>query len=798
MRRDLRGLCRWLGGAVVAAAALAVGCSDDGAGPVDGDLDASRDPAGEREPCRNGLLRDGLCTTELLRRAPAEECPSGRYGDEGGCWPRPPDLRDWVCPPGWGTETWGLGTPEAPESSWAPWVDPVEVCHPVLPASACPPSTMPVPGVATCARVGLECPTDGESWHDEATIRARAPGLGQRIRYVRLAGTGPGEGSRERPFTSLAAAFAGMREGDILALAPGTYEGGFGLDAQIAVVGACAEHTRIIGPPGASSGVAMTGAGARLTDLTVGGGGTALHLWDLQVPLALEGLVIEGPHEVGISVYGGGEPVSMRDVVVRGSSGMFVIESRVRAERIAFLGNVDAGIVAQGEGAELTLTDAVVADTQPRADGQFGYGVEVSLGASAELRRAVVERAYGLGVFAIGPGTRLTLEDVRIADTRPGDLNGGAAFGLQIGGSAEVQLERTVVSGSRAAGVVVSDRGSRLVVQDLLIADTGARRDDQRYGNGLYVQDGGEVAGARVALVRNGLAAIALEDPETRVVLEDVVVADTQPLGAQRLGLALAVRLEATATLRRAALLQSRTLGMRIYDDQTHVVLEELVVADTVPHPETGEGTAIQVDNGARLDLTVAVLQRSSAAGVFIYAATASLTDVLVADTQPIAWTGGLLFGRGVVLDAGGVLTARRLALLRNHEIGLEIGSAGGWAVVTDLLVRDTRTLGAGGGGNGIVVYDRATLSLDGFAVSESGLAGLLVSRGGAVIATAGLITQNLVGVNIQGDAVDYGRDFANVRSEGNQVDLDTSALPLPDSAPLVEWTDDAGGVESP
>ena len=137
--------------------------------------------------------------------------------------PAPPRLAippSWDCPAGWRSVSVAEGISEC-----TPWPEGGQL--------DCPAGEAHFPGTAGCALVGAPCPADG--W--PAALPAGRP-----VRYVRAPGTA-GDGSLTRPFGTINAAIAGATEGDVIAVASGTYDEFFVLPAGVALYGACAAET---------------------------------------------------------------------------------------------------------------------------------------------------------------------------------------------------------------------------------------------------------------------------------------------------------------------------------------------------------------------------------------------------------------------------------------------------------------------------------------------------------------------------------------------------------------------------
>ena len=102
--------------------------------------------------------------------------------------------------------------------------------------------------------------------------------------------------------------------------------------------------------------------------------------------------------------------------------------ARATVARAVFDHNRELGVFAIGAGTVLTLTDVLVKDTQREEfSNQFGDGLMVLGGARVTAQRAVFDHNHDAGVFAEEDGTELTLTDVLVKDTQSGE--DGQQFG---------------------------------------------------------------------------------------------------------------------------------------------------------------------------------------------------------------------------------------------------------------------------------------------------------------------------------------------------------------------------------
>jgi hypothetical protein len=127
-------------------------------------------------------------------------------------------------------------------------------------------------------------------------------------------------------------------------------------------------------------------------------------------------------------------------------------------------------------------------------------------------------------------GTRLTLEDVAVRDTRSRESDRDFGRGLNIQDGASVQVRRAAFDRNLDAAVAAFGSGTSLILQDVVVRDTGSRATDHTYGAGLSAHGDVSVEVTRGLFERNRDVAINAVRAGCSVRLQDVVVRDT--LGA--------------------------------------------------------------------------------------------------------------------------------------------------------------------------------------------------------------------------------------------------------------------------
>lgn len=593
------------------------------------------------------------------------------------------------------------------------------------------------PGEPGCVTVGPPCPAGDFA----ETLPDARPG----IFVAGTPGTG-GAGTRDDPFHDLGDAFAAATGAEVFVLGKGTHTIIGVFPESSTFVGACAAETHLVaGFDNEFTGVLTAVEGARLEVMNVHvRGPTPGLLADEASSIDAENVILE---DTGISAIWmqGGSIFTGRNIVVRDTRGSPTMGfgravvgqtgGRVTITRGAFERTREIAAYAVDEGSALVLEDVAIRDTRPQAtDDGFGRGVEISEGASGELRRVAVERNLGYGVFAGGATARVTIEDavIRGQRSRVSDREGGRGLSAQEG--AQLSATRVLVDDNRELGIYGAGVGGMVTLRDVVVRATLPRDADAAGGRGIQVQWGGSVDGERVLVDENQEFGVFLYDATAR--LADVTV--------------------------------SRTFGSNIGE----------------------HGRGIEAIDGATLDLARVAIDQNRDVGLFISGegTTATLTDVLVARTQPEAITD--FYGRGVSISRMAVVDGERVRVVDNRETGMFVGGAA-TATFRDIHVLRTAeqacaetTCPDNRAGIGIVDLDMARVELSTFVIADNAFAGLFLGTGGTVAFSEGEIARHVVGVHVGTEELDFDTAFHDVAFVENDRNVDATVLPLPDTSP--------------
>jgi len=306
-------------------------------------------------------------------------------------------------------------------------------------------------------------------------------------------------------------------EGEILYVLAGAGEGGLGSREQ--PFGTIAEALELATP-----GV-----------LVAIGKGTYDEALELQDEVTLHGacvaetlLTCTEPTEGSGTVTVRGQQVVLRNLRIGGGGAGLVLAEDVAAEA-----RVEAVIVDEAEGAGIVVRsggglvaeDLVVRDTaSSQTDQTGGYGLIARLGARVDLRRAAFEQNRVVSLLVSDPGTVLTLEDVVVRDTLSQQSDSLWGMGLNMSAGATATILRSAFERNKDAGVLAAEADTELILEDVVVRETSSREADGFFGDGIYLLLGAAGTITRTLVERNCGAGVTIRQMGAQAVLADVVV----------------------------------------------------------------------------------------------------------------------------------------------------------------------------------------------------------------------------------------------------------------------------------
>lgn len=247
-----------------------------------------------------------------------------------------------------------------------------------------------------------------------------------------------------------------------------------------------------------------------------GEGGASAALVRFGAQLSLLDSILTENQEISLGAIGADlsiEHVTVRDTIPSADGwglALYVAtwdEEGVRGSVVAhsseLLGSHIIGVSLDGADAE--LVEVRIADVEPTADGEAGYGLQASASTALVAQRLDIEDAFGIGMY-LSSDSQAALEDLRIRDIdQSGDL--ALAFGLALS-RADATAAGLDIQSIEGVGVSVSRGGlncSACLVQDVAFA--GILALDL---SSLYLGPGSVVSDVEVSSLSGGVGVATL------------------------------------------------------------------------------------------------------------------------------------------------------------------------------------------------------------------------------------------------------------------------------------------------
>ncbi len=558
--------------------------------------------------------------------------------------------------------------------------------------------------------------------------------------YVAPWGDDAGDGSEQQPLLTIQAGVdrAGDAGGAPVAVAAGTWvenlELGSGHDG-VQLNGRCAELVTIDGSGQDEPGVLAIRAAVGIRGVTVTGGQGGVWVehsgFGGATDVHLEEVVLSGNATAGLLVIGAGAGASVVGSEISHSqptgAGDFGFGIQVSAgatlvgRELLLDGNHLIGLQIAHAGTTANLESVTVRETQPGAMGTHGRGIAVQEGASLVARGLVLERNHDLGLIVGHVGTTVELEDSTVRDTQPLP-EGPSGWGIAVQSGSSLVARDLLVTGNHDVGLLAGDAGTTVDLEDATIGDTLPVPGGSD-GRGLSVQGGARLVARGLLLEANHDVGLTAVSAGTTVDLEDATVRGS-------LGRGMEVSGGASLVARTLLLEENHEIGLIAAHTGTSVSLQDATIRDTGARPGGDFGHGINVDLGASLVARTLLLDRNHGIGLLSTSAGTSvdLTDATIRETQPrLDGTGG----GGAQIHSGADLVVRGLVVEGNHDYGLSVAHTGTTVDLEDATIRDTRARSDGSWGRGIGLQDGAGLVARGLVLEENRDVGLVVAHDG-------------------------------------------------------------------
>lgn len=602
-------------------------------------------------------------------------------------------------------------------------VGPARGCTPWLPdAVDCTFPEVRFPGDPACARLGPACPGP-TAWP------ADLPTDGSVI-YVREGASG-GDGSEAAPLATLAEAVSGIAPGATIALSEGSYAGDVFIPDGVTLRGACVAGTEVVGSFGdATTSTIALGRDTTLADLRVrgdrpgvretnGGLATLRNVW---ISGAAIGLGVNLP---GSRVEGSGIVLDGVEFFGDAGFGLFVGNgAQAMVTRFAARDVQGTSVIVGTAGSTLSLSDAAILNSISPEDRAQGIGIASVNDAELELSRALIDGANSSGLFVQNRASA-RISDLTIRNVATDGTRGFGAFGMGVQSDGTAEIERVYVSQTEASGFVVIGFRTALVGSDVIIDDIRGTTVEGLTGTGVLV-DSASVRFDRTFIRNARNAGVTVTRPEGSGTFTDLTVHSIAPeVAANGAGIGLDVTFGGVAFVTRGAFEENTAAGVLVTGPTSVATLQDITIGRTVPD---GEGR----------------------------------------------------YGRGLSAQGGAMLTADRVAIADNVEVGVFIHGRGGTATLRDLRVARTIMSADSGAGFGLVAVESAEVDIERFRVEDNAVAGIQIATDARVRARDGVVSGSPVGVNVQTPGIDPADLSDGVIYIDNDQNLDSSELPVP------------------
>ncbi|MBD90211.1 MAG: hypothetical protein CL940_07725, partial [Deltaproteobacteria bacterium] len=272
-----------------------------------------------------------------------------------------------------------------------------------------------------------------------------------------------------------------------------------------------------------------------ISDLTISGPGYGLSV-HMGAKSSISRASLKKNQTAGIFTHGFSTMVTASDLWVSdtqlNAEGLYGLGieaasgASVSVTRSRVTDNHTAGIVALDSGTTVAATDLWVSDTKPNADGSFGFGIDANSGASVSVSGSRVSDNHVSGIMASASGTTVTVSDVWVSGTK---LNGEGqyGYGIEATSGASVSVSGSRVSDNHTYGISASGSGTTVTASDVWVSGTHLGGEGI-YGYGVLANLGASVSvsGSRVS-DNHGVGLLA-DGPGTSLTASDVWVSGTQ------------------------------------------------------------------------------------------------------------------------------------------------------------------------------------------------------------------------------------------------------------------------------
>lgn len=293
------------------------------------------------------------------------------------------------------------------------------------------------------------------------------------------------------------------------------------------------------------------------------------------------GIGVNGPsmraelRDVVVSGTARSEPLEGRALQV-------VLGAQADVTRAVFVDNEGTAVFGAVDGSAIVLVDTVVRGRSDVVDGEAqARGIGLEDASTITATRLLVEDTWGSGIYVAGVGARAQTADAVIRRIRPAPDTRDFGRGIEVVRGASAEMLRTAVLHTHDVGVFVAADGATARFEDLSVLDVIEQASDGRFGRGVVVQFGAvaEIVRGRLETFRD--SAVFAIGAGTRAQLVDVTARDGVGIVADGMrGSAINAQDGAFVGVERGSFEHLREIGVFAWGEGTSVELRDTSVRD--------------------------------------------------------------------------------------------------------------------------------------------------------------------------------------------------------------------------
>jgi hypothetical protein len=438
---------------------------------------------------------------------------------------------------------------------------------------------------------------------------------------------------------------------------------------------------------------------------------------------------IDAPVPAVVTISSAGDPAVLENLTIGPAPnvGIRISDGRsVRLDGVVLDQVTDRAIFADDPGTTITLEDVRITNTRAAPDRTRGRAMMIQQGARLDGSHVEIDENREVAVAVVGDGATVTLTDAIVRDTRPQDSDRGFGRGVDVEIGGRFEATRVVIEHNLNLGVIVDGEGSTADLTDSIIRGTDSEAFSRGNGGGVNVRDGAAASCSRVLIDDNRSFGLFVEGGD--VTLADVIIRSTR-VQERDLDGGRGINAQASGSVdgERVVLDSNHDVGIYADGEETTLTFEDLVVRETaVTEADQTGGRGLALELGAALTATRLLVEGNHEIGVFAMdpGTEVSLVDAAIRDTRPRESDSAS--GEGLVVQSGARFDATRLLVANSQNLGLVVSGPEAVVSLVDAVVRDTQPNAATGArGAGAFAQAGGLLELSRVRVESNRLSGI-------------------------------------------------------------------------